>query len=113
MDRRLAFIVEGSKGDKYEIIADRVDGRVIVSCTCKGARNGNHCRHRVNLLEGIVDDLLSDNDTEVALLPAMLLGTPLASAMDRYREADHAAEAAKRNLEGAKHALARIMAQGS
>jgi hypothetical protein len=110
--QRLEFVVKGSKGDEYHILAERVGDRVVFFCTCKNARydrSGNLCKHRWALLDGIVDNLLSGNEAEAALLPAMLTGTPSEEAWAHYREAARACQTAQDALESAKRALSRTM----
>ena len=105
MNQRLEFVVRGSKGNEYNILAERLGDHVAVFCTCDGARRGSICKHRVALLEGNAAAVLGGNQDQVALLPAMLAGTPSGQAWARYCEAERVYQTAQGEFESAKRAM--------
>ncbi len=109
MTETLEFVVVGSQGDPYEIIATRDGADVTISCNCTAGERGQLCRHRLNLLNGDITDLDSDNDADIATLAAWLPGTPFAEAMEALHKAQATYDAAKPELARSKKALGRIM----
>jgi hypothetical protein len=114
---RLVFTVEGSKGDEYEVVAERAGPFLSLTCTCVGAARGEMCKHRIALLDGVIDALLSENESDVALLPGLLAGSAAERALAHFHEVDRAYqktrqdyEQAQRRWKAAKYALARELA---
>lgn len=73
--QRLEFMVEGSKGDEYRIIFERDGDNLNAYCSCPAGDSGTYCKHRFALMDGEVEDLLSDNETDVTILKEMMAGT--------------------------------------
>ncbi len=109
MKHRSEFSVKGSKGDVYQIVFARTDNNLTVTCTCPAGEVGTHCKHRLALLEGLADNLLSNNKDDLAKLFQLISGTDVEVALARYHAAEQAYQDAKRALTGAKKGLARAM----
>lgn len=73
--QRLEFLVEGSKGDEYRIIFERDGDHLNAYCSCPAGDSGTHCKHRFALMDGEVEDLLSDNEADIKILKEMMVGT--------------------------------------
>lgn len=106
---RLDFLVEGSKGDEYHIIFERTDDNLNIYCSCKAGQNGLYCKHRLALMEGIVDDLVSENEDDVGQIPFLIAGTDVETAYRRLSEIEQIHDEIKKKLNDAKQALARAM----
>lgn len=78
----LKFMVSGSQGDEYEIRAAKKGTEMWISCTCPAGQFGTYCKHRMALLNGQVDALLSGNEKDVEKLAKILRGTTLEKLMD-------------------------------
>lgn len=106
----LRFIVRGSTGNEYEIIASRLGDNFRMSCSCEAGQKGTCCKHRFALLEGDVSHLISSNSQEIDQLRVLVRGSEVER---RYRmvcklEADKTA--LEHALRAQKKALAREMA---
>ena len=73
----LKFIVRGSKGDEYEIIAEKSQTSLRISCTCAAGMQGTWCGHRLALIGGDTSSLLSGSEEDMKSLREMLTGTLL------------------------------------
>jgi len=71
----LRFIVIGSTGSEYEIIALREGDKFRMSCTCEAGKHGTYCKHRSALLDGEVSSVLSGNEGDVVRLKELICGT--------------------------------------
>ncbi|MFZ1430592.1 MAG: SWIM zinc finger family protein [Geminicoccaceae bacterium] len=108
----LRFAIEGSQGDEYEVLAWRDGAELLITCTCQAAVNRRLCRHRVMLLNGVVDDLLGDNEDDVRLLKDLLRGTTMEAALQRFAAAERKLEVEKRAFDRAKADLGQHLALG-
>jgi uncharacterized Zn finger protein len=106
---RLAFTVEGSRGDEYRIAFEIDREKAAAFCTCQAGNNGLACKHRTGLMDGDVSDLLSGNPEDVTRLRTLLQGTNLAAVYEWAQRAEAAATEAKKELESAKRALSKLM----
>lgn len=113
----LRFEVEGSQGDAYDINVEEVDrGIILMTCNCKAALEDRMCHHRLDLLYGEVDALISENASDLIVLREMIRGSLIETALTKIAEAQaltdnaktKAAEAA-RTLYAAKSSLRRLL----
>ena len=106
----LQFIVNGSSGDRYEIVAERKGEKFRMSCTCEAGRQGTYCKHRFALLDGETTALLSGNAADIERLQDLVHGT----TVERRYQLVCALEREKAELEAKlrseKKALARELA---
>ena len=71
----LKFIVLGSSGSEYEIVALRNGENFQMSCTCEAGQHGTCCKHRLALLDGEISSLLSGNHADLLELKQLVCGT--------------------------------------
>jgi hypothetical protein len=105
----LRFSATGSKGDPYEIVAQRRGQHVIITCTCGAGINGTYCKHRFALIHGDVSDLASNNIEDVKALRSMITGSTLADALTEVVQAEEVAAKANRLMSAAKKRVAQAM----
>ncbi len=104
------FQVQGSSDDPYEVhFMRQEDGNVSAYCTCTAGFNGQYCKHRFTILEGIGKGLVSSNEQDVAAVAQWLPGSNIQEAMDEITHAEEKVKEAKKVLSAAKKALAKTM----
>jgi DNA polymerase III subunit epsilon len=101
----LHFVVEGSSGNEYEVVASRNGANFRMTCSCEAGANGVFCKHRSALLNGSFDTLISGNRSDVEKLREMVAGTDAEGLFrdievleDEQREIDAKLKHAKRAL---------------
>lgn len=90
---KLEFVMLGSKGDQYKVVFKKQGYSLRAFCSCKAGRYGRYCRHRTEIMDGDITNLLSYNTEDVERLYDLLAGTHLESAyrkmleeQNRYKE---------------------------
>jgi DNA polymerase III subunit epsilon len=73
-ERDLSFTVRGSTSNTYFVNAHKAGSEIRISCTCQAGQNGLWCRHRTDLLDGDVSELLSNNASDIVALSHMTNG---------------------------------------
>jgi hypothetical protein len=112
---RLDFFVKGSQGDTYQVTFEKAGAELCAYCRCKaGAKGGKSCKHRTDLMDGKIGNLLSGNVADVATLLKWMPGTALEAAYQRLVMAEKACkrsktEAAKAERRAAKRNLDQVM----
>lgn len=95
----LVFLVQGSAAEPYRVVFSRRGLNITAECDCAAADKRQLCKHRLRLLDGVVDDLASNNVADVAVLASWLPGSDIEQALLEL-------QAAERNLDAAKQAVA-------
>lgn len=106
----LNFAVQGSADEPYLVTFRRDGDNLTATCSCRAGELGQLCKHRVQLINGDVSDLVSDNEPEVDEIAGLIAGTGVSAALDALRAAEQAEKDAKREVANRKKALARVMA---
>lgn len=105
----ISFRVTGSAPEPYEVTFLRTNGQVAAFCTCSAGENGQHCKHRLAIMEGCTAAIVSQNQGDIETVRAWLVGTELETALSEFRQAESVYEAAKKALGTAKKDLAKKM----
>lgn len=104
------FEVQGSADEPYRVHFVRSeDGNLSAYCTCPAGENGQYCKHRFRILDGVTKDIVSGNEREVAVVAGWLPGSDVERAMEVVAQAEKEAASAKRSLSQAKKLLATAM----
>ena len=112
LENKIKFLVQGSSDEPYEVIFSKEGERVTISCTCTAGQYGRSCKHRLNILSGKRNAIVSGNLEDVDTVKSWLPGSHLESALSNVEAAERRAAEAKRNLSAAKNRLAQIMEYG-
>lgn len=106
----LVFKVRGSKGDEYTVQAGTHGmGDIWMTCDCQAGQKGMYCKHRINLLDGDITALISDNAVDLMKLRDMLPGSDVEKYLADVAEKAVALDEAQRRLSAAKKALSRAL----
>lgn len=103
------FLVAGSSEDPYEVLIRKRGDNLTARCTCSAAMNLMHCKHRLNILQGNADNVVSANAADVSKIPALVPGTDVEQALAVLANAETEEARAKQAVKAAKRALARAM----
>ena len=106
------FLVQGSSEEPYEVTFSKEGESFTVRCTCTAGEYGQSCKHRLNILDGRRNNIVSDNLEDVDIIQTWLPGSSLESALNRVKEAEKLADEAKKNLSAAKIKLSQVMEYG-
>lgn len=105
----LIFKVKGSSSDPYEVTFIKDGDSLTALCTCPAGTYGNFCKHRISILDGDGEAIVSDNREQVSTIVEWLQGTDVAAALSEYREIENSEDAPKNAVAVAKRKLARAM----
>jgi hypothetical protein len=78
-------------------------------CTCPAGEEGMHCNHRIRILRGILDGVVSKNRADVSTVAAWLAGSDVEKALQRIEELEKEADRIKKALSAAKKTLAQCL----
>ena len=106
--KEIIFLVQGSNPEPYRVKFLKNDTFLAVYCTCPAGKNGMHCKHRINILMGLTDAIVSDNASEVKSIQKWLKGTPADEAIQSLISAEKEYLSAKKALTKAKKSLAKV-----
>ena len=111
MNERVAdtfeFLVQGSAPGPYVVSFRRRDAKNISAyCTCPAGESGMSCKHRIRILRGLVEGIVSKNTADVATVAGWLAGSDVETALQTIDELEKEAERIKKALSAAKKALA-------
>lgn len=105
---RLNFQVRSSSSNEiYDIRVLAFDGGLTMTCTCPAGTNGQHCKHRIGILDGDISALALGSAEDVAHVARLMPGTALEAAYHAKLNADLEVDAAKRKAKKASVALGR------
>jgi uncharacterized Zn finger protein len=106
----IAFLVQGSAAEPYEVVFRRRDARNLSAyCTCPAGENGMYCKHRIRILQGMIEGVVSQNVSDVKKVVSWLTGTDVEEALRSVLALEKQAEQIKAALSAAKHSLARCL----
>lgn len=101
------FLVQGSAPEPYRVLFQRNGKNLSAYCTCPAGEEGMHCKHRIRILQGSTEGIVSHNERDVALVAGWLVGTDVEVALHRVISLENEAARVTQALRLAKKALAK------
>ncbi|MGI9236887.1 MAG: SWIM zinc finger family protein [Woeseiaceae bacterium] len=105
----LTFQVKGSSTEPYDVTFIKDGDSLTALCSCPAGQFGNFCKHRIAILDGNGQAIVSENSDRVATVVDWLQGTDVAAALAEFRAIEKSSEEPKSSLVAAKRKLARAM----
>jgi uncharacterized Zn finger protein len=103
------FLVQGSAVEPYRVLFRRDGMNLSAYCTCPAGENGMYCKHRIRILQGLVEAVVSSNTKDVSTVAGWLAGTDVENALRNVISLEKEAERIKNALSAAKKALAKCL----
>ncbi len=111
-DNEVVFSVQGSAPEPYQVrFIKRSSTKLNAYCTCPAGQKGMHCKHRIRILAGYDNDIVSGNIGDVPRVAKWVVGTDLEAALDYVVTVEDQFKGLKKQLAAAKKAMAREMLQ--
>ncbi|OPX99644.1 MAG: hypothetical protein A4E59_00155 [Syntrophorhabdus sp. PtaB.Bin027] len=107
--KQIKFLIQGSETEPYEVQFTKQGNILIGLCTCEAAKNGMICKHRLNLLAGSHDNIVSDNHNEVNILKTWVTDSTVEPLLKQMNEAQTTIDKATKELKTAKKKLAQAL----
>lgn len=108
--QEISFEVQGSASEPYSVVfVKRSGANLSAYCSCPAGENGQYCKHRFNILDGVTKGIVSDNLEDVKIVQSWLAGTDVEKALVKMRELQSEAEKIKKALSAAKKEVAKTM----
>src|SRR5882724_5470795 len=107
IENTVEFLVQGSAPQPYVVIFHRRDTKNISAyCTCPAGEEGMSYKHRIRILHGIIDGVVSKNTADISTVAGWLAGSDVENALLHIEELEKEADRIKKALSAAKKALA-------
>jgi len=105
----IIFRVQGSAPEPYVVVFKKAGNSLMASCTCAAGEMGQICKHRIGILEGSAEGIVSANQAAVKRIGELLGGTSLEAALSEVRKAEDHLQTAKKELTIAKKKLSQSL----
>lgn len=105
----LEFLVQGSAAEPYRVSFRRDGADLSGYCTCPAGENGMYCKHRIRILHGLIEAIVSDNTNDVITVAGWLAGTDVETALQTVTSLENEAARIKNALSAAKRVLAKCL----
>jgi uncharacterized Zn finger protein len=106
----IIFLVQGSEAEPYKVTFSKNGDNLRARCTCRAGIMGQYCKHRLNILCGELESIVSNNQSDVAAVTSWLPGSDVEEALLKLAEAESTLAKAQAEVSGLKKALARKLA---
>ena len=105
----IKFLVQGSSNSPYEVTFIVEGKNLNAFCTCPAGEKNQSCKHRMAILRGETDAVVSANKDEASIVRSWLAGSDIELAIHDLAEAEHDFEEARKKRDRAKKALVKAM----
>lgn len=105
----ITFAVQGSAPQPYRITFERHQLELRAFCSCPAGLHGQYCKHRIHLLQGVMDSVVEGNVEQLTVLAEWLRHSSLRFALQQFDEAELALELASQRVVAARKAVSAAM----
>jgi hypothetical protein len=108
--QQISFEVQGSAAEPYGVLfVKRSDNNLSAYCSCPAGENGQYCKHRFNIFDGLTTGIVSNNLDDVKIVQSWLPGTDVERSLIKMRKLEVEADSIKKKLTDAKKEVAKAM----
>lgn len=101
----IKFQVQGSSPNPYTVTFEKKEGNLNAFCTCPAGENGQACKHRIDILNGAIDGVVSNNQDDVSVVCSWIAGTDVGTCLIALENAEKELAKAQAKLKAAKKDL--------
>jgi uncharacterized Zn finger protein len=105
----LEFLVQGSAVEPYRVSFRHEGTNLSAYCTCPAGENGMYCKHRIRILQGLIEAVVSGNTKDVGTVAGWLAGTDVETTLQTVISLEEEATRIKNALSAAKKMLAKCL----
>jgi hypothetical protein len=103
------FLVQGSDPVPYTVSFKKTDNDLRASCSCRAGKNGLLCKHRLSILNGDKNAVVSKNSDQVAEIASWLAGSKVAEAISTVTSLEAEKKSIEEKLKQAKKLVAKAL----
>jgi hypothetical protein len=105
----ISFLVQGSSSSPYVVSFSKPLNSILCKCTCPAGLKGQACKHRLRILRGFAENIVSGNLHEVEIVSSWLPGSEIERVLLEVERLEHEASKVKTELTLAKKKLSKAM----
>jgi hypothetical protein len=109
MTADLLFQVRSSSSAEVYDVGATLQPVLRITCTCAAGAIGGFCKHRTDLLEGDLTNLVTVDEADISILIQAVDGSEIRRAMNDITALDAEIETLKRKLGAVKKQLSRAL----
>lgn len=106
---RFEFLVRGEAAEPYRVSFRREGRNLSAHCTCPEGQGGKYCDHRINILRGSIESVVSENAADAATVASWLKGTDVDAALQSVIRLEKEARRINQALGEAKQTLSEYL----
>jgi hypothetical protein len=106
---QLSFLVQGSSDTPYQVTFHRQGGSISAKCSCPAGLNRQLCKHRMSILSGSNQSVVSGNPQDISTVVSWLPGSNIERAWMDVQRLENDLNRVKVNLAAAKKRLCKSM----
>lgn len=105
----IVFRVQGSAAEPYVVQFKKDGSNLIAKCDCPAGVIGQSCKHRLRILDGSNEGIISGNADEIERIVAWLKGSDVETTIRQLRDAEERQEVAKKEVAMLKKKLGKVL----
>lgn len=106
---QITFFIQGSAAEPYTVKFSKQGDMLVGTCTCQAASSGLICKHRLNLLAGKHEKIVSNNRSDVDILLSWLAVSPLKSLLEEMNRLQDTIDNSTKELKTVKRKLSQVL----
>lgn len=106
---KIEFLVQGSATEPYKVVLQKTDQGVNADCDCTASFNGSSCKHRLQILAGNAEGIVTANKNEVAEVASWFKGSELEKRVSEIEAKEKQMEALNKEIQNLKKQLSKSM----
>lgn len=105
----IKFFVQGSAPEPYLVVFRKSENNLTALCNCPAGEYGMYCKHRIRILAGSDEGIVSENIKDVEIVKNWVKGSDVEKVLDELLQSEIELGKLQKKVADLKKKLAKVL----
>lgn len=107
--KEIKFLVQGSAPEPYLVVFRKSEDNLTALCNCPAGEYGMYCKHRIRILAGSDEGIVSENIKDVEIVKNWVKGSDVEKVLDELLQSEIELGKLQKKVADLKKKLAKVL----
>lgn len=95
---KFEFLVQGRESTPYKVVFEQIGKALMATCSCAASSMGQLCKHRLRIIQGLSEDVVSNNLSEIKKINELYKNSEVSRILELRQQREDEIENIKKDI---------------